>query len=145
MLKKWISGWLEDSPQHQAIQPQLRLNLKKALVTLEEMRTRLEYELAGIINEFPMNAAKTENDRSCAYGQWLYSTGQTLYAETQEYKNAIEAHAFFHQIAADILYTHQSGNTKKAKQLLKTSFKEASNFNQIELVRLYNMTLKPEA
>jgi len=137
-----MRSWLDDTPQSQVIQPQLKLNLKKTLVTIDEMKTRLEYELAGIVDEFPMNPADIENDRSCAYGQWLYNTGEILYSDTQEYKNAIEAHSFFHQIAADILYTHQTGNTKKAKKLLKTSFKEASNLNQIELVRLYNMTIR---
>ncbi len=142
MLKKWINSWLDDAPQNQTAHQQLKLNLKKTLVAHDKMKLTLEQELTDSNNVSPINAVEIGQHDTCDYGKWLISTGKAKYSQTEEYKNAFEAHTFYHQIAADIIYTHQAGNTKKAKRLLKTSFKEASNLNQIECVRLYNLTLK---
>jgi len=140
MLKRWISSWLDETPHKQIPNQPIKLNLKKTLVALDHLKVKLEKELTGT-QETPLIAEEIEKDCICDYGKWLYSIGQQQYSKTKEYKNALTAHTFFHQRAADVVYTHQAGNTKKAKKILNTGFKEASNLNQIELVRLYNMTI----
>lgn len=140
MLKKWIGGWLDDAT-HNSPQQSVRLNLKKILVAHDTLREQLEFELMGA-NEPPLSIQDIENSDTCHYGKWLQSVGKIDYGNTKQYKNALAAHTFMFQIAADVVYTHQQGNTKKAKEILSTSFKEASNLNQIELVRLYNLTIR---
>ncbi len=141
MLKKWINGWLDDAPSTQALPTQSKLNLKKTLVALDTLKAQLEHEVAQR-NNANLNPEELEKNDVCDYGKWLNSIGKAKYADTKEFKNALEAHTFYRQIAADVIYMHQAGKTKKARDILKTGFKEASNLNQIELVRLYNMTIR---
>lgn len=141
MLKKWISSWLDDAPQNQPTAQRSKINLKRMIVSHEEMKTKLEYALIEAKNDVSIEAMDIERLDKCDYGKWLMSEAKGEYSQTKEYLNALEAHTFYHQIAVDIIDTHLEGNTKKAKRLLSSSFKEASNLNQIECVRLYNLTL----
>ena len=141
MLKKWLTSRLKGNADAElVIDPDEEmlsgLNLKEVLDAHEAWKDKLEMELSGVSSE-PIDANIVASDCHCVLGKWLHGKGKKDYSKLPEYKLALDAHADFHQAAAEVVIQHQSNHTEQAKQLLKTRFKLASNDNQLELVRLF--------
>ena len=77
------------------------------------------------------------DDRVCELGRWLHGTGKEYFDHLDEYHEAVDAHAQFHKIAAEVVIEFKSGNRHKAAELLRTRFRDASNRNQMALVMLF--------
>ncbi len=77
------------------------------------------------------------DDRICELGRWLHGTGKEAFGQLEEYHEAVDAHAAFHKAAAEVVVEFKSGNRKRAAELLKTRFRDASNRNQMALVLLF--------
>ncbi|BAN69510.1 CZB domain-containing protein [endosymbiont of unidentified scaly snail isolate Monju] len=77
------------------------------------------------------------DDRICELGRWLHGPGRDAFGKLEEYHEAVEAHAAFHKTAAEVVVEFKSGNRKKAAELLRTRFRDASNCNQMALVMLF--------
>ena len=142
MFTRWISNWLNGDKSEELVisddeSTLSGLNLKEALDAHDAWKTKLRDELAGDSRE-PLDVSFIASDCNCVLGKWLYSTGKNKYSELPEYHNAVKAHAKFHICAAEVVIEHRSGNTEKAKKLLETNFRAASNDNQLELVRLFS-------
>ncbi len=118
------------------------LNLKEALDAHAEWKNRLQTEIDGLSTNAPLDVSLVASDCQCTLGKWLHGTGKKKFARLPEYKKALKAHASFHISAAEVVIEYQSGNTEQAKKLLSTSFREASNNNQLELVRLFSAAKK---
>ena len=112
------------------------LNLKEVLDAHEAWKDKLDKELSGTSNEH-IDPEVIASDCHCVLGKWLHGKGKKDYSKLPEYKPALNAHADFHKAAAEVVIQHQANNTQKAQLLLKTSFRTASNDNQLELVRLF--------
>ncbi len=142
MLKQWIlqrlgrkktkkldpipeEAWLDD------------LNLKEVLDAHDAWKGRLLDDLEGK-NPSPIDPATASSDRHCTLGKWLHGPGKK-YRKLPEYQRALQAHAEFHVCAAEVVIENRSGNTERARELLKTRFRLASNTNQLELVRLFSV------
>lgn len=141
MLIKWLKSRLNgNSDVELVIDPEEAmlsgLNLKEVLDAHSAWKDKLEAELSGASNE-PIDVDIIASDCHCVLGKWLHGKGKKDYSKLSEYKMAVDAHADFHQAAAEVVIQHQSGNTEQANQLLKTRFRSASNDNQLELVRLF--------
>lgn len=141
MLRSWLGRRLKGNTDEKLVigpdeEMLSGLNLKEVLDVHEAWKDKLEKELSGASDE-PVNAEVVASDCQCVLGKWLHGKGKKDYSKLPEYKPALNAHADFHKAAAEVVIQHQSNNTQKAKQLLKTSFRTASNDNQLELVRLF--------
>ena len=141
MLAKWLKSRLKgNSDVELVIDPEEEmlsgLNLKEVLDAHDAWKSKLAAELSGASSE-PIDADIIASDCHCVLGKWLHGKGKKDYSKLSEYKMAVDAHAKFHQTAAEVVIQHQSGHTSQAKQLLKTQFRSASNDNQLELVRLF--------
>ncbi|NOZ54062.1 MAG: hypothetical protein GXP08_13185 [Gammaproteobacteria bacterium] len=141
MLKNWLHKKLSGNNNEKLVvgpedENLSGLNLKEVLDAHSAWKEKLENELSGASSE-PIDVKNTANDHLCTFGQWIYGPGKTKYSKLPEYETARKAHANFHTAAAEVVVEHQSGNTEKAQNLLKTKFRSASNNNQLELVRLF--------
>ncbi len=141
MLRSWLKRRLKGITNEKlVIDPDEEtlsgLNLKEVLDAHEAWKDKLEKELSGVSDE-PIDADIIASDCQCILGKWLHGKGKKDYSKLPEYKPALNAHANFHKAAAEVVIQHQANNTKQAKQLLRTSFRTASNDNQLELVRLF--------
>ncbi len=141
MLRSWLKRRLKGITNEKlVIDPDEEtlsgLNLKEVLDAHEAWKDKLEKELSGVSDE-PIDADIIASDCQCILGKWLHGKGKKDYSKLPEYKPALNAHADFHKAAADVVIQHQANNTEQAKQLLRTSFRTASNDNQLELVRLF--------
>jgi len=142
MIKHWLArrfGWqgFTDSDLN-AIEDRLSgLSLKQALDAHQAWKHRLQDELTGQ-SPAPLVISEVASDCNCELGKWLQGQGKKEYRKLAEYSKAVKAHADFHISAAEVLIEYQSGNTAGARQLLKSRFREASNLNQLELVRLFS-------
>ncbi len=117
------------------------LNLKEALDAHAAWKNRLQIEIDGLSTQ-PLDVSQVASDCQCTLGKWLHGAGKKNFARLPQYKKALKAHATFHISAAEVLIEYQSGNAEQAKKLLSTSFREASNDNQLELVRLFSAANK---
>ena len=143
MLKKWIAQRLfgtggeelEPIPQEESLDG---MNLKEVLDAHEAWKARLLEDLSGKADK-PLDPATISSDRQCTLGKWLHGPGRK-YAKLPEYRKALQAHADFHVCAAEVVIENRSGNPQRAHELLKTRFRQASNANQLELVRLFSVT-----
>lgn len=141
MLRSWLKRRLKGITNEKlVIDPDegtlSGLNLKEVLDAHEAWKDKLEKELSGVSDK-PIDADIIASDCQCILGKWLYGKGKKDYSKLPEYKPALNAHADFHKAAAEVVIQHQANNTEQAKQLLRTSFRTASNDNQLELVRLF--------
>ncbi len=114
------------------------LNLKSALDAHDAWKEKLRKELSGE-NQQPLDVSIIASDCHCELGKWLHGQGKKNFSKLPEYKKALTAHAEFHISAAEVVIEHQSGNDERARQLLNGNFREASNLNQLELVRLFSV------
>ena len=142
MLKRWINNWLNGDRSEKLVIADDEnilsgLNLKEVLDAHDAWKKKLQDELTGDGTE-SLDVPHVASDRNCVLGKWLHGTGKKKYAKMPEYHNAVKAHANFHICAAEVVIEHQSGNTEKARELLETKFRAASNDNQLELVRLFS-------
>ncbi len=141
MLRSWLKRRLKGITNEKLVigsdeETLSGLNLKEVLDAHEAWKDKLEKELSGVSDE-PIDADIIASDCQCILGKWLYGKGKKDYSKLPEYKPALNAHADFHKAAAEVVIQHQANNTEQAKQLLRTSFRTASNDNQLELVRLF--------
>lgn len=140
MLKNWLrnalSGKTDEKIEIGADEGKLQgLSLKNVLDAHSAWKGKLEKELSG--QNRTIDPSIVGNDEHCELGKWIYGTGKELYSNLPEYEMVQKAHAHFHITAAEVVIEHQSGNTDKAENLLKSTFRSASNSNQLQLVRLF--------
>ena len=113
------------------------LNLKQALDAHAAWKERLQKVLDGVSTE-QFDVVVTSKDNLCVLGKWIYGKGKHLYSHLPEYEALRMAHAGFHQCAGEVLAEHCDGNIVEATNLLNTKFRNASNKNRLELVRLFS-------
>lgn len=77
------------------------------------------------------------DDRICELGRWLHGPGKDTFGKLKEHHEAVEAHAAFHKAAAEMVVEFKSGNRRKAAELMRTRFRDASDRNQIAPVTLF--------
>lgn len=141
MLRKWLNNWLAGDTSEKLVvgadEGNLSgLNLKEVLAAHDAWKVKLKTELMGK-SATPIDVTVVASDCKCVLGKWLHSTGKKQYSKLPEFKTALDAHAKFHIAAAEVVIEHQSGNTEQANLLLNQKFRNASNSNQLELVRLF--------
>ena len=141
VLKDWLNKMLNgNSDEELVISPEEELlsglNLKEVLDAHKGWKSKLENELSGQ-SSVPIDVTETAKDHVCTLGKWVYGPGKNKYAALPEYESMRKAHANFHLVAAEVVIEHQSGNKEQAQNLLKTKFRNASNSNQLELVKLF--------
>ncbi len=117
------------------------LNLSQALAAHTAWKTRLSDELAGA-NAEKLDIALLSQDNQCELGRWLYGEGSLKYSQIPEFNMVCRAHSEFHFCAAEVVIEHQSGAVEQAQSLLKGKFRQASNKNQLELVRFFAVAKK---
>ena len=139
-LKEWLKNALagESAPLIVSKEENMLsgLNFSEALKAHEEWKVKLKKELSGS-SERRLDVAFIAQDHNCVLGKWIHGTGEKQYSHLNEFKRARRAHANFHLAAAQVVIEHQSGNTEKAQELLKTTFRSSSNTNQLALVGLF--------
>ncbi|WP_297577350.1 CZB domain-containing protein [uncultured Deefgea sp.] len=117
------------------------LNLTSALAAHTAWKTRLSNELEGDSAE-KLDISLLSQDNQCELGRWLYGEGSLKYSHIPEFNMVCRAHSEFHFCAAEVVIEHQSGAVEHAKSLLKGKFRQASNKNQLELVRFFAVAKK---
>ena len=133
MLKEWLNNWLHgDQTEELNIRPDgyvlAGLNLKEVLDSHNAWKVKLEKELEGE-EDVALDVAVIGSDCHCVLGQWLHGEGKERFCKVPEFSSALDAHAQFHISAAEVVIEHRSGNTEKAHEMLKTTFRHASNLN----------------
>lgn len=146
MLRQWLNNWLAgDTSQKLVIEEEVKdlsgLNLKDSLESHYAWKDRLDAQLSGE-DDAPIDVAHLASDCQCQLGKWLHSVGKQKYDKLPEYHSAIDAHAKFHIAAAEVVIEYHSGATDRAKELLNTNFRSASNAVQLELVKLFTSARK---
>lgn len=74
-----------------------------------------------------MTIQSTKPDNLCELGKWLYGPSIPEYAKSHHYKEVIETHAQFHEIAAKVLEFALSGDTLQARGLMDTEYSLVSS------------------
>ncbi|AZN36470.1 CZB domain-containing protein [Iodobacter ciconiae] len=118
------------------------LNLKQVLDAHTAWKTKLKNELDGKGKE-SLDVSIIAQDNQCELGRWLHGPGKLSFSHYPEYHSACTAHSEFHFCAAEVLMQYQAGAPAAAEALLKGKFRQASNKNQLELVRLFVAARKP--
>ncbi|MEE4377659.1 MAG: CZB domain-containing protein [Candidatus Competibacteraceae bacterium] len=112
------------------------LNLKSAIEAHMAWRQRLTKVLDGTSTEH-LEAAEIGRSDLCVLGKWINSTGEQSYGRLEEYRNLMKTHSHFHETAASVLMTHNSGKSEQASRLLDGDFKRLSEQVQLALVGLF--------
>lgn len=77
--------------------------------------------------EAPLNAESAASDCACELGKWIYGEG-AMHRNKPAYQELLQAHAGFHQAAADLMNKVQSGDRAGAlKSLNGGDFQTASS------------------
>lgn len=140
MLKEWLRKKISGKDAVLVIGPEEEslsgLNLKEVMEVHEAWKIKLEDQLSGKSDEI-LDVEAIASDKNCTLGKWLYGPGWQKYSTLPEHDSCRKAHAAFHVTASNVVKEHQTGNDDRAMQLLKSEFKSASSYNQLELVRLF--------
>ncbi len=136
LLGRFLSGnaSVSDLPQKEKLEG---LSLRSALDAHDAWKDRLQKALDGVGEYQMLDTATISQDCHCELGMWLYGPGKKKFGKMPEWEAARKAHAEFHLAAAEVLIEHHSGQTEKARELLSTTFRQASNRNQLALARLF--------
>ncbi len=137
LLTRLLSGKasVSDIPEKEQLEG---LSLRAALDSHEAWKDRLKKALDGEGEYQMLDTATVSQDCHCELGKWIYGPGKKKFGKLPEYEEARKAHAEFHLAAAEVLIEHNSGHTELARELLNTRFRQASNRNQLALVRLFS-------
>jgi hypothetical protein len=77
--------------------------------------------------EEPFDAASAASDCACELGRWIYGEG-AMHQNKPAYQELLQAHAGFHQAAADLMVKVQAGDHAGAlKSLNGGDFQSASS------------------
>ncbi len=112
------------------------LTLKQALDSHASWKNELQTLIQSEDCE-NLDVVIASGDCYCTLGKWLYGKGKAFYGRMPEFEELRLTHANLHLCAGEVLTQHILGNSKEAKNLLKTKFNFALNKNKVDLVRLF--------
>lgn len=91
-------------------------NIDKAIVAHNFWKARFKEAISGGKIDFSVDFVRS--DRNCDFGKWLYSIG--LY-DSEHWRNVVDLHSKFHQVAAKVLELILQGKSKEADEMLSVS------------------------
>ena len=92
------------------------MNFEEAVQAHVDWKTKLRSHLTK--KDTTLKPIQIASDKICALGQWIYGEGKK-YNNLPEYKSLVETHAQFHIHTAQIVELINSGEVKKAEDMLQ--------------------------
>ena len=94
------------------------IDFRNAIQIHAKWKLRLKNYIEGKSNE-DLKAAVISRDDQCVLGKWLHDEGQAKYGNVKEFQKLIEMHREFHQCAGQVLMQAQSGQQKRALEMIE--------------------------
>ena len=114
------------------------LNLRDVLNAHLAWNDRLKAFLEGTSNE-RLDVQQIAPDNLCILGKWIYGPGQKQFSKLKEFNELKQTHTLFHKTAGQIVVEFGKGNSDKAVELLRGTFRSLSNQIQLKLINLYGI------
>lgn len=112
------------------------LSLRDVLQAHKDWRTQLEMD-AESERLRQVDVATISRDDQCTLGKWLHGPGRQRFGTQAAWLAACQAHSEFHQCAGEMLRARRRGADAESLTNLGYRLRDASNRNQLELVRLF--------
>lgn len=111
---KEINALAQGSAAHTEVQG---LNFTTAIENHLRWKTRLTHYIGGRANE-TLDADVVAMDDQCSLGEWINGAGGRNFSKEPGFIELIEAHARFHQCAADVVRKVHAGKQEEAEDML---------------------------
>ena len=95
------------------------LDFGQAIRAHQQWKSRLIDVLDGA-NDRRYSIDQVRRDDCSELGKWLYGSGATHYGHLPSFRKLVLSHRAFHVAAADVLATHQAGQTQAARQMIES-------------------------
>jgi hypothetical protein len=94
-----------------------KLDLLGVIQAHLKWKQRLSDYIDGTGSE-QLNASEVGKDSTCTLGQWIYGPGGEEFGETECFRELVEIHAKFHQLAGEVVRLVDKGDHRLALALL---------------------------
>jgi len=98
-------------------------------------RLRLEAYINGTGDE-KLNAELVGHDHHCPLGKWLHGAGGKHFGSHPQFPELQKAHACFHQQAGEVIRYADTGDSDKARELLRGNYAACSQKVKANLAKL---------
>ncbi|ACB34586.1 hypothetical protein Lcho_2321 [Leptothrix cholodnii SP-6] len=95
------------------------LDFGRAMRVHQQWKSRLVDVLDGA-DDKRYRMEQVRRDDCCELGRWLHGPGCTHYGHLPSFRKLVLSHRAFHVAAADVLATHQAGQTEAARNMIES-------------------------
>ena len=113
------------------------IDFRNAIEIHAKWKLRLKNYIEGNSNE-DLKIEVISRDDQCMLGKWLHDEGRAKYGNVKEFLELIELHREFHQCAGQVLRQAQSGQQKRALEMIESgAYAKASVKVSSQIAQLY--------
>lgn len=118
------------------------MNLSEAIETHTAWRVRLR---AAVHGADPLDVAEIVRDDRCALGTWLKGEGAQRFADTPEFRRALQQHQRFHLAAAEVAALINEGRREEAEARMAAGSDYAGASSDLHMALMALQRLESQA